>query len=87
MADLVAGGPCELCRVTEARRWWCAQPPVAGCAVLCDACHRRARAALERLLEAARRCPVAVVEALAERLEVGAAALPAPASTPPPADV
>jgi hypothetical protein len=71
-------GPCELCGSTESPRWYRASPPLCGAAAMCQVCHGRAREALVRLNIAARRCPVAVIEALAERLEIGAAALPPP---------
>jgi hypothetical protein len=87
VAEAVAGGPCGLCNATESPRWYRAEDqPLCGALHLCQPCHQRVRDALVRLYTAARRCPVAVIEALAERLEAGAAALPAPepAVTPAP---
>lgn len=79
MAEAVAGGPCGLCGAAESPRWYRADDqPLCGARHLCQACHQRVRDALVRLYTAARRCPVAVIEALAERLEAGAAAVPAP---------
>lgn len=75
MAEAVAGGPCGLCGAIVSARWWIATPPLCGAGEFCHGCHARAREALTRLNAAARRCPVAVIEALAERLEAGATAL------------
>lgn len=78
MAD--PGGPCGICRATESSTWYRGTPTLCGAAELCRTCHTRVREALVRLNNAARRCPVAVIEALAARLEAGADAVPAPAA-------
>lgn len=84
MAEAVPGGPCGLCRATASPRWYRADgPPLCGARDLCQPCHTRVRDALLRLYTAARRCPVAVLEALAARLEAGADAVPAPAAAEP----
>ncbi len=66
MAEPVAGGPCGLCAATESRRWFRADgAPLCGARHLCESCHGRVHDALVRLNNAARRCPLAVIEALA----------------------
>lgn len=74
----LAGGPCDMCETKDSARWWAADqkgrpPTLFGHAKLCDACHARGRAALERLTAVGLQLSVDAVEGLAGRLELGIA--------------
>lgn len=77
-ATPLAKGPCDACGTKDSARWWAADSAekaaaLFGHAKLCDACHARGRAALDRLSRAGLRLSMDALEGMVGRLEIGLA--------------